>query len=226
VITSGLGLSTCSRAELEAHAGCPPDSLMGYGRALAEIPLGTETISENARITTWMAPIEDGHLGLLFLAQGKAPVAAEIIFTSLILNARVPFGGSVATTVPIIPGIPEAPDVSVTELSSTLGPMNITYYQRFHGKTTAYHPQGIRLPHTCPHGGFPFAATFAFQDGSHARATARVSCPAHQSSTTIRPGRPTNPHANATSTRSQFESSAYRLLTQDAVGLEAREVGA
>lgn len=180
LITSGLGLSTCSRAELEARSACPPDSLMGYGSALAEIAIGPEPIFENAEITTWMAPIEDGHLGLLFLGQAHTPVESEVIFTSLVLNAPPPFGGTLTTTVPIIEIIPETPDVSITQMHSTLGPMHITYYQRFHGKTTAYHPQGIRLPHTCPRGGFPFAATFAFLDGSHASATASVSCPAHR----------------------------------------------
>ncbi len=180
IVTSGLGLSTCSRAQLETNGACPPDSLMGYGNALAEIPIGTETIREHAQITTWMAPIENGHLGLLFLAQANTPVQAELIFTSLILNAPAPFGGSLTTTVPIIPGIPQAPDISVTQLRSTLGPMHITYYQRFHGKTTAYHPQGLSLPRTCPHGGFPFAATFTFLNGSHATATAKVPCPRHR----------------------------------------------
>jgi hypothetical protein len=180
LITSGLGLSTCSRAELEARNACPPDSLMGYGSALAEIAIGPEPIFESAEITTWMAPIEDGHLGLLFLGHAEGPVETEVIFTSRALNAPAPFGGSLATTVPIIPSVPEAPDVSVTQMRSTLGPMHITYYQRVHGKTTAYHPQGIRLPHTCPHGGFPFAATFAFLDGSHASASASVPCPAHR----------------------------------------------
>ena len=179
LVTSGLGLSTCSRAELEANGACPPDSLIGYGNALAEIPVGTEAIREHAQITTWMAPVEHGHLGLLFLAQANTPVVAELIFTSLILSAPAPFGGSLTTTVPIIPGLPEAPDISVTQLRSTLGPMHVTYYQRFHGKTTAYHPQGILLPHICPRGGFPFAATFAFLDGSRASATTKVPCPRH-----------------------------------------------
>ncbi len=181
LITSGLGLATCSRAQLEADSACPANSLMGYGSALAEIPIGPETIHETAQITTWMAPIEDGHLGLLFLAQGETPVYAQLIFTSLILNAPTPFGGSLNTTVPIVPSLPEAPDVAVTQLRSTLGPMHITYYQRFHGKTTAYHPQGIRLPDRCPHGGFPFAAEFSFLDGSHRRAAVRVPCPARRS---------------------------------------------
>jgi hypothetical protein len=178
LITSGLGLSTCSRAQLEASSACPPDSLMGYGTALAEIPIGPEIVYESAQITTWMAPIENGHLGLLFLAQGEAPVSAQLIFTSLILTAPTPFGGSLTTTVPIGPSLPEAPDVAVTQLHSTLGPMHITYYQRFRGKTTAYHPKGIRLPDRCPHGGFPFAAEFSFLDGTHATAHTTVPCPA------------------------------------------------
>jgi hypothetical protein len=180
LITSGLGLSTCSRTELETTGACPPDSLMGYGAAVAEIPFASETIIETARITTWMASIEDGHLGLLFLAKAGTPVAAELIFPSLILNALPPYGGSLATTVPVVPTVPYGPDVAVTGLRSTLGPMHLTYYETFHGKTTAYHPKGIRLPRTCPHGGFPFAATFAFLDGTHASAHATVPCPAHR----------------------------------------------
>jgi hypothetical protein len=180
LITSGLGLSTCSRAELEAHNACPPDSLMGYGSALAEIAVGPELIFESAEITTWMAPFEEGHLGLLFLGYARAPVQSEVIFTSLILNATPPFGGSLITTVPIIPVLPGTPDMSITQMHSTLGPMDITYYQRFRGKTTAYHPRGIRLPHTCPRGGFPFAATFAFLDGTHTSATVSVPCPARR----------------------------------------------
>jgi hypothetical protein len=177
LITSGLGLSTCSQPELEAKAKCPPDSLMGYGSVFAEIPFGPEIVPERARITAWMAPVEKGHLALLFLAQAKTPVMAELTFTSLILGAPNPFGGALNTTVPTVPTVPEGPDAVITELRSTLGPMHITYYQTFHGKTTAYHPQGVKLPQTCPHGGFPFAATFAFLDGSHTTAHTTVPCP-------------------------------------------------
>ncbi|MCW3018868.1 MAG: hypothetical protein JWN10_1176 [Solirubrobacterales bacterium] len=179
LITSGLGVSTCSRTELETTGACPPDALMGYGTAVAEIPFEPETIIETAKITTWMASIEEGHLGLLFLAKAGTPVAAELIFPSLILNAPPPYGGSLATTVPVVATVPGGPDVAVTRLRSTLGPMHLTYYETFHGKTTAYHPKGIRLPHTCPHGGFPFAATFTFLDDTHASAHTTVPCPTH-----------------------------------------------
>jgi hypothetical protein len=177
LITSGLGLASCSRAQLEAKRACPPDSLMGYGTALAVVSFGPDLFSETAEITTWMAPIEEGHLGLLFLAQAHTPVQTEIIFTSSILQAKPPFGGSLTTTVPLVGTLPGAGDIAVTRLHTTLGPMNITYYQQFHGKRTAYHPSGIRLPHNCPHNGFPFAVELIFQNGSHANTTTSVPCP-------------------------------------------------
>ncbi len=152
---------------------------MGYGTATAEISFEEEEIIfETAKITTWMASIENGHIGLLFLAKAGTPVAAELIFPSLILTAKPPFGGNLSTTVPLVPTVPGGPDVSVTQLRSTIGPKHVTYYQTSHGKTTAYHPQGIRLPHACPRGGFPFLATFNFLDGTHASARANVPCTA------------------------------------------------
>jgi hypothetical protein len=179
LITSGLGIQTCEPAALEALGpeGCSPDSLMGYGSALVEIPAGPEIIQETGRITTWMGPIQNGHLGLLFYAEGNEPVYAQLIFTSSVLAAPAPYGGRLDTNIPVIAGLPDASNPAVVQMSSTIGPMHITYYERSHGKTIAYHPDGVRLPHTCPHGGFPFAATFAFLDGSHTSAHTTVPCP-------------------------------------------------
>jgi hypothetical protein len=146
------------------------------GRAV-ELPIGPEVIPETGRITTWMAPIQDGHLALLFYAEGQTPVLSENIFTAQLLQAKAPYGGQLATQVPLIPTLPEAPYASVIGLTSTIGPMNITYYESFRGKRTPYHPNGIRLPERCPPGGFPFAATLSFLDGSHTRAAIRVACP-------------------------------------------------
>jgi hypothetical protein len=55
LITSGLGLQTCSPAQLESRGRCPSNSLMGYGQALVEFPIGPELIQEHGAITTWMA---------------------------------------------------------------------------------------------------------------------------------------------------------------------------
>jgi len=178
LVTSGLGLETCDAMQLEVLGRCPPNSLIGYGNVLAELPIGSEPIPEEGRITTWMAPVEEGHLALLFYAEGQTPVQSEAIFTSQLLEAPAPYGGQLATKVPLIPTLPEAPDASVIDMTSTIGPMNVTYYAWFRGKRIPYHPNGLRLPEHCPRGGFPFAGVFSFLDGSRIRAVTRVRCPA------------------------------------------------
>lgn len=177
LVTSGLGLETCTPIQLEVLHRCPPDSLMGYGKALIEMPFGPKVISEGGRITAWMAPVEEGHLALLFYAKAQTPVLSEAIFAAQLLGAPSPYGGVLAIDVPLIPTLPEAPDASVVDMTSTIGPMNVTYYAWFGGKYTPYHPNGLRLPERCPHGGFPFAAEFSFLDGSQTHVETRVPCP-------------------------------------------------
>ena len=162
LINSGLGLATCSPQTLEALGpeGCPPDSLMGHGSALVEIPLGPEIISETGQITTWLGPVQEGHLALLFYAQGETPIAAQLIFTSQVLEAPLPYGGNLATKIPLIPGLPEAPNAAVVQMHTTIGSQGVTYYTHSHGQRISYHPNGLRLPHQCPHHGFPFAAAW------------------------------------------------------------------
>lgn len=179
LITSGLGITTCEPAALEllGPPGCSPDSLLGYGSARLEIPLADDTLEEIGELTTWMAPIRNGHLSLVFLAEGKTPISASLIFPGIITAARFPFGGSLQTDIPVIPSVPEGPNASVVQMTSTIGPRHILYYTYAHGKRITYQPNGLRLPNTCPHSGFPFAATFAFLDGSRAQARATVPCP-------------------------------------------------
>lgn len=179
IAISGLGLAVCSVKRLE-EAGldaCPANSLMGSGSALAEIPVGPDILEETAAIVLVRAPTEDGHLTLLISVDGHDPVDAQFAFPALLLPAPAPFGGRLQISVPLIPSLPGGPPVAVVSLRTTLGPQGLTYYERVHGKTVAYHPQGILLPRTCPHDGFPFAANFTFLDGSHATAHAVVTCP-------------------------------------------------
>lgn len=176
LVTSGLGLETCAPIQLEVLRRCPPNSLMGYGRTLLELPFGPKVVSEEARVTTWMAPVADGQLALLFYAKAETPVLSEAIFTARLLGAPSPYGGQLAINVPLIPALPEAPDASVVEMASTIGPLNVTYYSWSRGKRTPYHPQGLRLPERCPHGGFPFAVELSFLDGSHTQVKVRVPC--------------------------------------------------
>jgi hypothetical protein len=152
IATSGLGLSTCRAKTLETQGppGCPSTSVMGYGSGLVEVPFGPSTVYEQVRLTTFMAPLSHGHLGLLFFADGETPVSAELVFHGLVLPATSPYGGDLATTVPLVPTLPEAPDAILAQFDTTLGPSGITYYEYSQGRYIPYHPRGILLPRQCP----------------------------------------------------------------------------
>ena len=150
---------------------------MGYGSALAEFPLRSGNIYEAGPITVLRGPTRDGHFALLFFVNAAIPIWAPTTLPSLLLPAPAPFGGRININIPIIPAFPSAPDVSVVRLHATLGPQHLTYYERHHGRLEPYRPEGILLPNTCPRRGFPFAATLAFADGSHAATSTTVPCP-------------------------------------------------
>jgi hypothetical protein len=179
IATSDLGLETCLPTSLERSglAGCPPDSLMGRGSAAAEVPFGSAFVTEQAPMTLFSGPLKDGHPQLLFFASGEYPVLADIIFGALVLPAKAPFGGLLNTTPPLIPSVPEGPDVALVRLQTTIGAKGITYYERVKGKTISFHPRGILLPKSCPRGGFAFAAHLTFQDATHSSAGTAVPCP-------------------------------------------------
>ena len=105
------------------------------------------------------------------------PVDAQLALPSLLLPAAAPFGGSVHIGVPLVPSLPDSPDVAVVQLTATLGPLGITYYERVHGRTIAYHPRGACCCPTAAHAEvFPFAAELSFVDGSRASARTVVPC--------------------------------------------------
>ncbi len=179
IAISGLGTANCTARILERDgaAGCPANSQMGYGTALVKIPIGPEILSETATTTIFMAPIHNGHITLLFNATGETPVEAQIVFAGRVLPAEQPFGGELSTTIPLVPTLPEAPDAAVVQLRATIGPLHLTYYRHTHGRLLPYHPKGILLPTTCPHGGFQFAARLHFHDSTHTNAHTTVPCP-------------------------------------------------
>jgi hypothetical protein len=174
-----LGVRRCAESVLEASgpAGCPPDSAMGYGVVETGIVLGGTPIDEISPVTILRGPEREGHLALLFFAEGTEPVVTNVLFSGLLLSAREPFGGNVKIHVPLVETLPGAPYVSVLHLHATIGPEHLTYYHNVDGVSLAFAPQGILLPPTCPRASFPFAAIFAFSDGTHALASTTVPCP-------------------------------------------------
>jgi hypothetical protein len=173
IATSELGTAPCPLAELEAHGPsiCPSNSRMGSGSALVEIPVGGSVQSETASIALLAGIPQGGYVRLLVAATGLSPVIARIVMSSLLMS------GELELTVPLVESLPGAPDVSVVRVHVMIGG-HLTYYERRRGRTIPYHPESIVLPRRCPRGGFHFAATFSFLDGSEAQALTTVACPA------------------------------------------------
>ncbi|MGH2903944.1 MAG: hypothetical protein ACRDK7_10220 [Solirubrobacteraceae bacterium] len=171
--TSDLGTATCQPAPLETFGVkvCPPNSRMGGGTALAKFRVGSEIYTENASLAIVAGPSRNGYVNMLIAATGLSPVKARILMSTLLLPGHLRF------TVPLVPSLPEGENVSVVTAHVTLGG-NFTYYEHRHGKKVAFKPTGVVLPRQCPRGGFRFAATFSFLDGSKAEARTVVACPA------------------------------------------------
>ena len=140
------------------------------------IPIGPEVVKERAPVTILRAPHE-GDIALWFFAVGEEPVSAEIAFSGLLAGAATTGGERILVNVPLVQGLPEGPDVAVTGLHATFGPLGLTYYERVRGEVVPYTPRGILLPKKCPRDGFRFSAYFSFLDGSRASARATVPCP-------------------------------------------------
>jgi hypothetical protein len=177
--TSDLGLAVCKPAALIAKglSGCSPNARLGHGSAFVEVPFGQSAGREIPDIEALMGPSHDGNVVVLFYANGRVPVFAQIVFSGELLPGGGPFGMSLDTTVPLIPSVPNGPPVSILRVSSTIGPSHLIYYKRVRGRRVAYHPRGIEVPEHCPRGGFPFKAQFTFLDGSQAQARTAVPCP-------------------------------------------------
>jgi hypothetical protein len=176
---SGLGIDACRIAALQAQglSACPPDSRMGYGSAVAQAPIKGEAFYETAKIAILRAPEQHGHQAIMLYVYGETGLQADLVLPSPILPAAKPFGGLLAVHVPLVPTVPEGPDVSVTKVDFVLGPKNLTYTERIHKKTVHYKPAGVPLPRRCPRGGFPFQVTLRFMDGERAEGRTAVACP-------------------------------------------------
>jgi len=177
--TTDLGLALCRPASLLAKglSGCPPDSRIGYGSALVEVPFGSGAGQEIPDIELLAAPSSTANTAVLFYATGLYPITAELAFQGEVLPDSGPFGSQLAASIPLLSSIPGGPDVSIVQVNTTIGPRNITYYRHVHGRRVPFTPRGVAVPERCPHGGFPFAADFTFQDASTTTAQTTVPCP-------------------------------------------------
>jgi hypothetical protein len=178
-LSTTLGLAICQPQALLASglAGCSPNSRLGFGSAYVEVPFGQNSGHEIPDIQALMGPPHNGNIVVLFYADGREPVYAQLVFEGELIQGSSTLGGSLNTAVPLIPSVTNGPPVSIVSVRTTIGPAHLTYYERVHGRTVRFHPKGVSVPARCPRGGFPFSAQFAFEDGTTATASSTVPCP-------------------------------------------------
>jgi len=187
IVSSGLGLATCTRPAADfvkvlivapRLGGCSPNAVMGVGTALALVRLTTgQVISEYATVTVLSGPLEHGRLGLVVYVDGQHPFGAKLAFAGDVRGAAAPYGGQLTVRMPAVPGLEEIATVSLVEMRLAIGSHAIRYYERRGGRRVAYHPDGVQLPASCPKRGFRFRAQVSFADGSRRAATSTTPCP-------------------------------------------------
>lgn len=177
--TTTLGQAICYPQPLleDGLAGCSENARLGFGDAVAVVPLRAHPIYERASLTALMGPPVGAHIQVLFYAEGLSPVFAQFVFPGVLFSDVRPFGDRINTTIPLVAPWPEGPNIAITSFSSTIGPLRLVYHRQVNGKRIAYRPHGITIPRHCPRGGFPFAALLTFEDGATTESVDRVPCP-------------------------------------------------
>jgi hypothetical protein len=178
-LSTTLGLAICQPAALleRGLSGCSPNSRLGFGSAFVEVPFGETSGHEIPDIQALMGPPHDGNIVVLFYADGREPVYAQLVFQGELIAGTQTLGGSLNTAIPLVPSVAAGPPVSIVNVRTTIGPAHLTYYEHVHGRTVSFHPVGVSVPRRCPRGGFVFSATFSFADGTTTIANSTVPCP-------------------------------------------------
>jgi hypothetical protein len=174
-LPAGLGLEiphlrSCAAARLRARGprGCPPQSQIGSGYALAEAHVGSQIVTENIRLWAFVGPLQGFAPAFEILGQGYTPFDQRMVFTGTAMPDRAPYGEDLVMSIPPIPTLPLEPDASIVTLSLTVG----TRARRHLSDLNT-----IVVPGSCPLGGFPFAAEFTYADGSRGSTLAAALCP-------------------------------------------------
>jgi hypothetical protein len=161
-------LTSCPAARLRAHgvSGCPARSRIGTGRARVEIHAGSQIVSEYVSLSAFLGPPDNLQPTFEILAQGYTPLEERLVLSGSVYDDRAPYGEALMLSIPPVPTLPLEPDASIVTFSLTVGAGG---RQREHSS--------VLVPKRCPTGGFPFAATFTYANGSTSNATAKVPCP-------------------------------------------------
>jgi hypothetical protein len=166
------GAATCSAGRLRrlGRAGCPASSLIARGQAVAAVHAGSQSIPEQATVRAFRGPDRGGRPTVLIHSHGDTPLQQTTLSTGVLARDGGPYGLRLTVSVPPIPTLVLEPNASILSMSLTFGAAGVP--PRAHAASGT-----VRVPRRCPAGGFPFAASFAFEDGTALSAAARVRCP-------------------------------------------------
>jgi hypothetical protein len=172
---AGLGIEIphlrgCAIARLRAHgpSGCPAESLLGRGHALAEVQAGSQIVTESISLWIFLGPFKSLQPTFEILGQGLTPFDERVVITGTALPDNPPYGEDLLISIPPIPTLPLEPDASIATMTLTVG------------VSKPRHPREantVVVPPSCPAGGFPFAADFTYADGTGGTALATAPCP-------------------------------------------------
>jgi hypothetical protein len=173
------GTANCERRLLEQDgpAGCPPDSVLGFGGGIALLALGSQIVKSSFTLDFFLAPREAGHLSFLIYVDAVSPVPLEPVLTGKEVQGRGPYGFGLTVEIPLISTVPGASDASVERAYFTLGDQHIAYYHAVRGIPQLVHVKGIVLPKTCRGPGLPFTYTVGFLDGTSSTDDFTMPCP-------------------------------------------------
>jgi hypothetical protein len=159
--------SACPSATLESHEiqRCPRSSIASpVGEVLGVVSFGGTRVQEKATVQAFFAP----GGGLAFFAEGRSPVALEVLSKGSFTTAARPYGPELVTQVPLVSTVPGAPYASVERIRIKVGAA-----VKRKGKLISYGT----VPKKCPRGGFPGKAELKFLGGANVTVTTKVPCP-------------------------------------------------
>jgi hypothetical protein len=164
-------LRSCAPARLRARGarGCPAQSEIGRGSALAEAHAGSQVLTEDIALWVFLGPlVGKAEPTVEILAQGYTPFEERVVLMGTVISGSAPFGEELVLSIPPIPTLPLEPDASLVALSLTLG-SNAPHRAR--------NANTVLVPSSCPAGGFPFAAEFTYADSSTSSTQVTTPCP-------------------------------------------------
>ncbi len=111
-------LESCSKPQLQARGprACPAQSVIGTGRALADVHVGSTVESEEAAISVFVGPPQGPNPTIEILGQGYSPLEERVVITATALPDNPPYGEKLVMSVPAIPTIPLEPNASRSPL--------------------------------------------------------------------------------------------------------------